>query len=196
MGERKGADHITLKSPFPSIACGFLPSHDNHRLFLRALGLDDAGSLAEVMNHKEISDSMLPRGSFHLPFMESDAAGFIEVANNAALSGTMCVFAVCLNESNKQIGLCIAWDIDAALGSCRIGYLISKEMWGRGYGKEAVSLLLGFVFMELGVAKVLASVLPTNKRSIGILQALNFAVENKQASGADDSGPLTFSLSK
>jgi RimJ/RimL family protein N-acetyltransferase len=58
-----------------------------------------------------------------------------------------------------------------------IGYWIGRRHWEKGYGKEAVRLMLHFAFETLRLNRICAKVLVGNERSIRLLGALGFKKE-------------------
>ena len=82
----------------------------------------------------------------------------------------------------KQLGIFLK-DNQKLIGDCgfclqgeqvEIGYTISPEYQGQGYGKEAVKALIGFLFQTYQVEKIMARCDPENKVSIGLLERLKF----------------------
>lgn len=61
--------------------------------------------------------------------------------------------------------------------SAEIGYWLLPENWGRGIMKEAITGLLFFVFNELNIHRVSATVDVDNLNSQRTLQSLNFTME-------------------
>src|SRR4030042_4122744 len=85
-------------------------------------------------------------------------------------------------ENWKQLGIFLR-ENQRLVGDCgfclqgeqvEIGYTISPEYQGRGYGKEAVKALIGFLFQTYQVEKIMARCDPENKVSIGLLERLKF----------------------
>ncbi|MBD3160848.1 MAG: GNAT family N-acetyltransferase, partial [Candidatus Eisenbacteria bacterium] len=66
------------------------------------------------------------------------------------------------------------FDLNARNRSAEIGYLIAPESRGKGLGREAVGLLLQFLFNGLGLNKVYAQTGAFNIPSIRLLETLGF----------------------
>jgi RimJ/RimL family protein N-acetyltransferase len=82
----------------------------------------------------------------------------------------------------KQLGI-FRQENQRLIGDCgfclqgeqvEIGYTISPDYQGQGYGKEAVKALIDFLFRTFPVKKVIARTDPQNLVSIGLLQWLEF----------------------
>ena len=80
-------------------------------------------------------------------------------------------------QSGGFIGMCAIANIDNANMRAELGYWIGRRHWGKGYGKEAVRLMLHFAFATLRLNRVCARVVVGNERSIGLLGALGFKEE-------------------
>ena len=61
--------------------------------------------------------------------------------------------------------------------SCSLGYWIGEPFARQGFMTEALSVLLPFLFEELGLHRIEAACLPANEASQGLLRKLGFAQE-------------------
>ncbi|OGB63226.1 MAG: hypothetical protein A2Y94_07505 [Caldithrix sp. RBG_13_44_9] len=82
----------------------------------------------------------------------------------------------------KQLGIFLK-DNQKLIGDCgfclqgeqvEIGYTISPEYQGQGYGKEAVKALIDFLFRAYPGRKIIASTDPQNWASMRLLERLHF----------------------
>jgi len=72
-------------------------------------------------------------------------------------------------------------DIDERNRSCSIGIGIAKfANRGRGYGTEALRLILGYAFDNVGMERVTAETLEINVPSQRIFEKLGFALEGRE----------------
>ena len=53
-----------------------------------------------------------------------------------------------------------------------IGWVLAREVWGRGYAAEAARAWLDVAFSRLGLPQVIATILPENDRSHRVAQRL------------------------
>lgn len=88
------------------------------------------------------------------------------------------VFAIRLLDGGRLIGVV---ELDGILWAHQCGWLGigigEPEYWGKGYGREAMGLLLQFAFDELNLHRVGLTVYDYNKRAIALYEKLGFRRE-------------------
>jgi RimJ/RimL family protein N-acetyltransferase len=83
--------------------------------------------------------------------------------------------------NGKIIGDIALQDIDKKNRSCSIGLGLSKlEYRNKGYGKEAVRLILEYGFNNYGLERITANTLETNIPAQRSLEKLGFKLEGKE----------------
>jgi RimJ/RimL family protein N-acetyltransferase len=84
-------------------------------------------------------------------------------------------------EADKEcIGECGLFHIDLAARHCELGITIGeREYWGRGYGREAVGLLLDYAFRVRNFRRVWLEVHAANERAIRAYTACGFVEEGR-----------------
>lgn len=88
------------------------------------------------------------------------------------------VFAVKINNSSEIIGIAGFDDIIAENGVATLFIGIgSKEQRGRGYGKEALNLLLRYGFEDMNLHRIQLNVLEFNISAIKIYEGAGFKME-------------------
>lgn len=55
-----------------------------------------------------------------------------------------------------------------------IGFLLAPAIWGQGYGREALTAVIGHAFGTRGLTQIRADVDPRNDRSLRLLTGLGF----------------------
>ncbi|MCM3711765.1 GNAT family N-acetyltransferase [Sporosarcina luteola] len=82
------------------------------------------------------------------------------------------------SEGNTAIGVTSLINIDSKNrnAECIID-IGEKEFWGKGYGTEALKMLLEYSFLELNLHRVSLRVFSLNKRAIHIYNKLGFIKE-------------------
>jgi len=103
--------------------------------------------------------------------------------------------------SGEVIGDIALQDIDRTLRSCSIGLGFSKfEYRGKGYGKEALRLMLDYAFGAAGMERVTARIWKTNAAAQKILEYMGFVLKDTEFGAVTINGKifdkLLYSLSK
>ncbi len=83
-------------------------------------------------------------------------------------------FGIVENSTGRLVGVIGLTRIDPFEGHAEVGYYISKEDWGKGYGEEALSLVLRYAFEWMNLRKLYAFVLEPNSASIKVLEKNGF----------------------
>lgn len=84
-------------------------------------------------------------------------------------------FAIIDRESDKLLGACDLFDIDMTHGTAELGIFIGeKSFWGRGYGRDAVKLILDFGFNVLNLKNIWLRTLSVNERAIKSFEYAGF----------------------
>jgi RimJ/RimL family protein N-acetyltransferase len=77
----------------------------------------------------------------------------------------------------KHIGNCSYYDINENKGETQLGILIGeRDYWNKGYGTEAVSLLLSHIFQETKLNRVYLKTQVSNIRAQRCFQKCGFAL--------------------
>jgi hypothetical protein len=146
------------------------------RVYLKSLEKGDAAEMAKKANSKEIARYIGRPGEFPSPYSETDAIAFIDDAAARLRDKSAFHFGIRLN-GGGLIGVCGVHRLDYSSMKGEIGYWLGREHWGKGYAREALTLLLGFCFNGLRLNRVTATAFSFNERSIRLLNALNFVKE-------------------
>jgi len=144
------------------------------RIYLRPLELEDVERCMKWINDPEVNH-FLVSGRFPINQLREE-----EWLRNHYKSDKDVIFAICLKEKDRHIGNCglhlINWvDRNAVLG-IMIG---EKHYWNKGYGTEAVKLLLKYAFSILNLVRVELTVFDFNKRGIRAYKKAGFKEEGR-----------------
>jgi RimJ/RimL family protein N-acetyltransferase len=78
----------------------------------------------------------------------------------------------------RVIGDCGLWDFDVTARRCNLGISIGeRDFWGKGYGREAVRLLVNYGFRHHNLVKVCLTTTAENERAIRAYEAAGFRRE-------------------
>lgn len=85
-----------------------------------------------------------------------------------------------IEADGMMIGVCALFSFDQTALSCELGISIGdKAYWGRGYGREAVSLLVDYAFRYRNFHKVWLKVHASNERAVRAYRACGFVEEGR-----------------
>lgn len=80
-------------------------------------------------------------------------------------------------DSNELIGQCGLLDINWISRNSDFSIYIDPDHYGKGYGKDALSVLLNYAFNVLNLARIFSHVFDFNKNAISLYQKFNFVIE-------------------
>jgi diamine N-acetyltransferase len=102
------------------------------------------------------------------------------IRRKAAYSQTEVQLAICLREGDRHIGNIHLTDIDWVVRHAGVGIFIGEEEhWSKGYGQQALRLILRHAFNDLGLHRVHLVVLDGNDRAIRAYEKCGFVVEGR-----------------
>lgn len=88
--------------------------------------------------------------------------------------------AITAGGADEYLGEIVLNDIDEVLRSANLRLAMRPGYRGRGYGTEAIQLVLGFAFDGLGLHRVALDVLSINPRAQMLYENLGFQVEGRR----------------
>lgn len=85
-----------------------------------------------------------------------------------------------IETDGHMIGMCGLWHFNLHSQTCHLGITIGeRDYWGRGYGREAIGLLLDYAFRLRNFRKVALDTGSTNERAIRCYRACGFVEEGR-----------------
>lgn len=83
-------------------------------------------------------------------------------------------------EGDRMIGMIGLDDIQLSQGDAFVGISLGERLdWGKGYGTDAMRVLLGYAFNELNLHRVSLDVFEYNPRAIRSYEKAGFTVEGR-----------------
>lgn len=145
------------------------------RVTLRSMTRDDLERLCQFNNDVEVELA----GGGDPPIPQSLARLQAEYDQNAGRGGRDgSTFAI--EADGKFIGQCALFNFDDVAHTAELGITIGdKAYWGKGYGREAIQLLLDYGFRLRNFRKVWLKVLGNNERGIRAYRACGFVEEGR-----------------
>jgi [ribosomal protein S5]-alanine N-acetyltransferase len=88
------------------------------------------------------------------------------------------ILGICLkSDPGHIVGVGEMFDYNRKVNMITIGYRLHEDFWGRGIATQAVELMTGYLFCEIGLNRIQAFVMPENKRSHPVLERNGFIKE-------------------
>jgi RimJ/RimL family protein N-acetyltransferase len=145
---------------------------------LAALRDQDAEPLFKWINDRDLVVLNAP----FAPVAWEDHLGWFERIRNAS---DVEIFGIRLLEDDALIGSCQLNEIDAERGRASLQIRIGeRDAWGKGYGTEAVRLLVEHAFEDLELERVELDVFAHNERAIKTYRSVGFRERETSKAGA------------
>src|SRR5712692_4136159 len=140
------------------------------KVTLRGIRREDLPRLCQFNN--DVAVELAGGGDPPIPqALERLQAEFDRDASNGGRDGAR--FAI--EADGKFIGQCGLFNFDQMAATCELGITIGdRDYWGRGYGREAIRLLLDYAFRLRNFRKVWLRTQANNERAIRAYQACGF----------------------
>tara|TARA_R100001369_G_C3298959_1_gene165343 strand:+ start:613 stop:1137 length:525 start_codon:yes stop_codon:yes gene_type:complete len=140
------------------------------QIYLRALEPEDLDVVYDIENDTslwELSDTQTPYSRFLIK-------QYLENAQQDIFEAKQLRLAVC-DKNDKTVGLIDVFDLDIKNKRAGIGILIKSESDRyKGYGKEALELLVNYCFAALHLHQVYANISESNLPSLKLFQGNGF----------------------
>lgn len=83
-----------------------------------------------------------------------------------------------LDNTERIIGsIALSNIIRGAFQSCHLGYKLDKDLQGRGYISEALTMMIAIAFRDLELHRIEANIMPHNKASLRVVEKQGFQFE-------------------
>jgi RimJ/RimL family protein N-acetyltransferase len=145
------------------------PFLEGERIYLRPLESEDADSFYAWFNDNRIMKSI---GEVY-PISSEEAKNRVEQWMKAPDSVSL---GIILKEDNRLIGTVGLISIDHVHRRAKLGIIIGEEEFrSKGYGTEAITLILGYGFDQLNLNMVYLGVIAFNKKAITCYETIGFS---------------------
>ena len=144
------------------------------RLRLRSLEKDDLPKFVEWLNDPEVRENLFVN---HPLSMAEEEQWFEHVLKQPQYERPLCI-EVQTDEGWELIGNLGLMGISNTNRSAELGVMIgNKHHWNKGYGTEAITLLVNHAFKELNLHRVFLRVYDTNPRGRRCYEKVGFRHE-------------------
>jgi RimJ/RimL family protein N-acetyltransferase len=146
-----------------------------NKIYLRGLEKADLkGAYFDWLNDREVTKFM-ESGRF-----PNTREAMKKYYHDTRLSGNDVMFAIIDTETDKHVGNIRLGPINWIARVAPFGIMIGdKEFWGRGYGTEAIKLVLDYAFNRLNLHKVTAGIVAIHKASIKAFEKAGLEIEGR-----------------
>lgn len=136
------------------------------RIYLRALEPEDLELIYAIENDEsvwEVSQTQTPYSRFLIKqYLENCHKDIYEVKQ---------LRLVIVTNDDEAVGFVDLFDFDPKNDKVGLGVLVLNEARGKKYGREALELLINYVFTNLYVHQIYANVLEDNLVSIKLFES-------------------------
>jgi RimJ/RimL family protein N-acetyltransferase len=151
-----------------------LPELETERLLLRRMRLDDAEAMFAYASDPEVTRYVL----FETHRSVEDSESFLRLATEGYERGDFGSWGVVLKDSGAFVGTC-GMDVGYAPEHARaeLGYVLSREHWGKGLMPEAVRAVIRFGFRRVGLNRIQARCIAENAASARVMEKAGMTYE-------------------
>ncbi|AZP03749.1 MULTISPECIES: GNAT family N-acetyltransferase [Bacilli] len=147
---------------------------ENKIIKLRKLSTNDYSTYHNWRNDIEVMKTTSPQLDIYT--LEETEQFISVIASQANAKGYMIEH----KESGQTVGIVSLINIDYKNRSAEcILDIGARDMWGKGIGTSAMSLILGFAFYELNLHRVYLQVFSFNERAIKLYEKMGFTHDGK-----------------
>jgi len=144
------------------------------RVRLRAIEREDLPALHEIDNDIEVRSLVSARSPVPESLAELEARFAAGAANPQPGQIRFAIEA-----DGAVIGDCGLHTMDNYSLNCHLGIAIRRDLWGQGYGTDAVRLLVDYAFSYLRMHKVCLEVLAHDARAVRAYEKAGFVAEGR-----------------
>lgn len=147
------------------------------RIRLRRAEREDLPTFLRWINDPEVRQGL----DLYLPIsMAQEESWFESMLKRPPEEQSLCI-EVKAGKGWKLIGNCGYFNLESRVRSAELGILIGeKDHWGKGFGAEAIQLLLKFGFETLNLNRMYLRVYENNPRAQRTYEKAGFLLEGRQ----------------
>jgi len=133
-------------------------------VYLRMPELTDLQDIYDLVNIEE-NRSFL---NIYRPMSKIEEENWIKDCTDKARTGEKYRFVIIDRKTNKVVGNCEIGSIDSIRRTAEIGITLNTKSQNKGYGPEALILLLKYGFMTLNLNLIEIGAISNNERAIHV----------------------------
>ena len=143
-----------------------LPTLETERLILRKMVLNDAEAVFAYASNSEVSRYTLWETHRSI----EDSRAFLEFATQKYENGDEPDWGIVYRGNGCLVGACGLVNWEAEHARAEVGFVLSREYWGRGLMSEAVQAILRFGFERMNLNRIEARCIAENAASARVME--------------------------
>jgi RimJ/RimL family protein N-acetyltransferase len=150
-----------------------LPTLETERLILRKMVLNDAEAVFAYASNSEVSRYTLWETHRSI----EDSRAFLEFATQKYENGGEPDWGIVYRGNGCLVGACGLVNWEAEHARAEVGFVLSREYWGRGLMSEAVRAILRFGFERMNLNRIEARCIAENAASARVMEKAGMVYE-------------------
>ena len=150
-----------------------LPTLETERLILRKMVLNDAEAVFAYASNSEVSRYTLWETHRSI----EDSRAFLEFATQKYGNGGEPDWGIVYRGNGCLVGACGLVNWEAEHARAEVGFVLSREYWGRGLMSEAVRAILRFGFERMNLNRIEARCIAENAASARVMEKAGMVYE-------------------
>ena len=150
-----------------------LPTLETERLILRKMVLNDAEAVFAYASNSEVSRYTLWETHRSI----EDSRAFLEFATQKYENGGEPDWGIVYRGNGWLVGACGLVNWEAEHARAEVGFVLSREYWGRGLMSEAVRAILRFGFERMNLNRIEARCIAENAASARVMEKAGMVYE-------------------
>lgn len=144
------------------------------KVSLGILSREDAPDLFRMINDRDVNRMLRSP-----PPINSLVEEYEWIDNQSIIKGKNLNLGIVDNQANKLIGVIGVNNMESNMYGT-LGYFLHKDSWGKGFGTEAIQLIVEYCFNVLNMRKITANAYEPNTGSIRVLEKNGFKMNGRQ----------------
>jgi ribosomal-protein-alanine N-acetyltransferase len=150
-----------------------LPTLETERLILRKMVLNDAEAVFAYASNSEVSRYTLWETHRSI----EDSRAFLEFATQKYENGGEPDWGIVYRGNGCLVGACGLVNWEAEHARAEVGFVLSREYWGRGLMSEAVRAILRFGFERMNLNRIEARCIAETAASARVMEKAGMVYE-------------------
>ncbi|HET7711335.1 MAG TPA: GNAT family N-acetyltransferase [Thermoanaerobaculia bacterium] len=147
---------------------------ETDRLTIRPWTESDRPAFTALMSDPEVTKYV--HGG--LPYPESEIDEFFERQQRQLRESDVCMGALCEKPSGRVVGIAGVQPLGTT-GELELGWILARDVWGKGYATEAGAAAMRHVLDTLGRNRALAIIDPDNEPSKRVALRLGMTYDRR-----------------